>query len=246
MSIDLISKVLDDPPRFRLCSGQMLYSLPLSDPCVFDSMQFISSPPMLLEYRSSKVFVIITLCLAFFTDGFIYGLVVLVLPFSSPERHGVDLTEVQFWTSSMLTAFGLANLVGAPLLGWLADRSGGCIFASCMLALLPVLKHSTVGQIVLLCSLLTLHAFAFSLLITPLVADLASLVKQIPGQTPELREKTGPYCQDFSLLGCGISAGVMVGSSLAGLLYYDYDRGITNWTLEVLSALIPVPIVRPF
>ena len=56
---------------------------------------------------------ITTLCLAFFTDDCIYGLIVPVLPFALPERSGVPEEEVQFWTSAMLTAFGLANLLGS-------------------------------------------------------------------------------------------------------------------------------------
>ena len=70
-------------------------------------------PPSLGEIRSSKAFVIATLCLAFFTDDFIYGIIVPVLPFSLPRRSYVPQHELQFWTSAMLTAFGLANLISS-------------------------------------------------------------------------------------------------------------------------------------
>ena len=77
----------------------------------------------LSDFRSSKALAIATLCLAFFTDDFIYGLLVPVLPFSLRIKSEVPENELQFWTSSMMAAFGLANLMGSPPLGWLADKS---------------------------------------------------------------------------------------------------------------------------
>lgn len=54
---------------------------------------------------------------------YIYGLIVPVLPSWLPTRTGIPQEEVQFWTSAMLAAFGFANLLGSPFLGWLANRS---------------------------------------------------------------------------------------------------------------------------
>ncbi|KAL8945913.1 MAG: hypothetical protein Q9222_007616 [Ikaeria aurantiellina] len=71
---------------------------------------------VLHRIRSSNPFIIATLCLAFFTDDFVYGLIVPILPFALPERSGIHSENVQLWTSAMLTAYGLANLVGSRTL----------------------------------------------------------------------------------------------------------------------------------
>ncbi|KAM0146323.1 hypothetical protein ACHAPG_011198 [Botrytis cinerea] len=69
--------------------------------------------PWLLEYRSSDWFILTTVCCAIFTDAFLYGVVVPVLPFSLQERSGVPEEEV----------FGAAIVVGSPICGWLADHT---------------------------------------------------------------------------------------------------------------------------
>ncbi|KAA8571689.1 hypothetical protein MFRU_016g01550 [Monilinia fructicola] len=79
--------------------------------------------PWLLEYRSSDWFILTTVCCAIFTDAFLYGVIVPVLPFSLQERSGVPEEEVQWWTSFIFAVFGAAIIVGSPICGWLADRT---------------------------------------------------------------------------------------------------------------------------
>ncbi|KAL9121439.1 MAG: hypothetical protein Q9187_001998, partial [Circinaria calcarea] len=79
--------------------------------------------PWLLEFRSSNGFILATVCVAIFTDAFLYGVVVPVLPFSLRERSGVPEEDVQWWTSFIFAVFGAAILVGSPICGWIADHS---------------------------------------------------------------------------------------------------------------------------
>ncbi|KAG9230850.1 major facilitator superfamily domain-containing protein [Amylocarpus encephaloides] len=79
--------------------------------------------PWLLEYRSSDRFILATVCVAIFTDAFLYGVVVPVLPFSLRERSGVLEGEVQWWTSFIFAIFGAAIIIGSPICGWIADRT---------------------------------------------------------------------------------------------------------------------------
>ncbi|CAD6450801.1 0393c4d8-d7af-4f58-aa68-537893771d0a [Sclerotinia trifoliorum] len=79
--------------------------------------------PWLLEYRSSDWFILTTVCCAIFTDAFLYGVVVPVLPFSLQERSGVPEEEVQWWTSFIFAIFGAAIIIGSPICGWLADHT---------------------------------------------------------------------------------------------------------------------------
>lgn len=79
--------------------------------------------PRFLETRSSKWFIVSTICVASFSDSFIYGVVIPVLPNELERRIGVVDEDLEFWNSMLLTAFGLAQLIASPLFGYYADRS---------------------------------------------------------------------------------------------------------------------------
>ncbi|SLM38729.1 mfs general substrate transporter [Lasallia pustulata] len=79
--------------------------------------------PWLLDFRSSNGFILATVCVAIFTDAFLYGVVVPVLPFSLRERSGIPEEDVQWWTSFIFAIFGGAILVGSPICGWIADHT---------------------------------------------------------------------------------------------------------------------------
>lgn len=82
-----------------------------------------SSPPYLLAIRSSNWFIISTICTAVFTDLFLYGIIVPVIPFALEGRAHVAQKDVQKWVSVLLAVYGGALLIGSPLAGWFADRS---------------------------------------------------------------------------------------------------------------------------
>ena len=80
-------------------------------------------PPALLNYRTSTAFITVTVAFAIFTDIFVYGIIVPVIPFALTERAGVPESDIQYWISILLAIYGAALLVTAPVCGWLADRS---------------------------------------------------------------------------------------------------------------------------
>ena len=80
-------------------------------------------PPTLLNYRTSTAFITATVAFAIFTDIFVYGIIVPVIPFALTERAGIPESDIQYWTSILLAIYGAALLVTAPVCGWLADRS---------------------------------------------------------------------------------------------------------------------------
>ncbi|TAQ89626.1 hypothetical protein B7494_g2003 [Chlorociboria aeruginascens] len=79
--------------------------------------------PWLVEFRSSSNYILATICVAIFTDAFLYAVVVPVLPFSLHERSGVPEDEVQWWNSFIFGTFGFAIIVGSPICGWVTDRT---------------------------------------------------------------------------------------------------------------------------
>lgn len=64
-------------------------------------------------FRSSKTFALIVVCIAVFTDVFVYGLVVPVMPFALTQRLGVREEDVQKWNSILLGVLGGAVFFGA-------------------------------------------------------------------------------------------------------------------------------------
>ena len=82
-----------------------------------------SSPPPLWKYRSSHWFILLTICLAVFTDIFLYGIIVPVIPFALTNRAGVSPQDVQHWVSVLLAVYGASLLAASPICGWVADHT---------------------------------------------------------------------------------------------------------------------------
>ena len=79
--------------------------------------------PIALRVRSSSIFIVATICIAVFTDIFLYGCIVPVIPFSLSTRVGLPQEDVQHWVSVLLAVYGAALLAGSPISGWLADKT---------------------------------------------------------------------------------------------------------------------------
>jgi MFS family permease len=82
-----------------------------------------SKPPLLLAWRSSKFFIITTVCLAVFTDIFFYALVVPVVPFALTVQVGLPEDEVPYWTAILLACYSSALFVSSPIMGLYADHT---------------------------------------------------------------------------------------------------------------------------
>lgn len=53
---------------------------------------------------------------------FLYSIIVPVFPFSLVERLHILESDVQHWVSVLLSVYGVALLVGAPIFGIFADH----------------------------------------------------------------------------------------------------------------------------
>jgi MFS family permease len=102
---------------------------------------YAGNAPFLLKYRSSQWFILITVCIALFTDSFVYGVLVPVLPFLLSDRSHISPGMAQLWTSALFAGFGGAILIGSPICGWYADRSTSRQFP--LLLGLPVMAIAT-------------------------------------------------------------------------------------------------------
>lgn len=82
-----------------------------------------SKPPIGLRYRSSTFFIVGTICVAIFTDIFLYGLIVPVMPFALTERAGIAHDQLQRWNAILVATYGIALFVGSPIAGIYADHT---------------------------------------------------------------------------------------------------------------------------
>lgn len=80
-------------------------------------------PPFLLKQRSSTFFIVSTVCVATFTDIFLYGLIVPVMPFALTERAGIAEDQVQRWNTILVACYGIALFFGSPIAGIYADHT---------------------------------------------------------------------------------------------------------------------------
>lgn len=105
-------------------------------------------PPWGLRWRSSTSFVLITVATGLFTDLFLYGLVVPVLPFLLHDRLSIPDNAIQSYSSGLLAAYAGVQLLCSVPAGWIADRttSRQAPFLTGLAALLAATILLAVGQ----------------------------------------------------------------------------------------------------
>lgn len=81
-----------------------------------------SQPPIWRQFRSSTGYICLTAFMATFTDGFLYGAIVPVIPFSLVDRSGLPEDTVQIWLTVFLVTFGGSMVIGAPIAAWVLGR----------------------------------------------------------------------------------------------------------------------------
>ncbi|KAI8959165.1 MFS general substrate transporter [Daldinia sp. FL1419] len=106
------------------------------------------SPPWALRWRSNTLFIIATVAVGLFTDLFLYGLVVPVLPFVLRHRLSVPEDEIQSYASNLLAVYAGASVVSSVPAGWIADRTNSRRgpFLSGLAALLAATIMLALGQ----------------------------------------------------------------------------------------------------
>ncbi|KAF2843261.1 MFS general substrate transporter [Patellaria atrata CBS 101060] len=74
-----------------------------------------------LNVRSADWYIITTVSVALFTDTFLYGMLVPVMPFALVNRAGIDESDIQTWSSILLAVYGASWFLFSPIFGYLAD-----------------------------------------------------------------------------------------------------------------------------
>ncbi|KAI1120421.1 major facilitator superfamily domain-containing protein [Nemania abortiva] len=105
-------------------------------------------PPWALHWRSNTLFIIATVAVGLFTDLFLYGLVVPVLPFMLRSRLSIPEDEIQSYVSTLLATYAGASVVSSVPAGWIADRTNSrqAPFLSGLAALLAATIMLALGR----------------------------------------------------------------------------------------------------
>ncbi|KAG9230338.1 major facilitator superfamily domain-containing protein [Amylocarpus encephaloides] len=169
--------------------------------------------PFLFNLRSSDPFILFTVCLALFTDSFIYGIIVPVIPHSLKSRSGIADDQVQFWTSMLLTSFGAAQFICSPIVGYFADQSSsrrtplliGLLASGGTTALLYLARDVW---------LLTLSRFLQGVSAAIVYTVGVTLVEDVVGQ-----EHIGQW---MGIVLAVVNIGMMISPALGGVLYAKF------------------------
>ncbi|KAG9188041.1 hypothetical protein G6011_01964 [Alternaria panax] len=190
-----------------------------------------SNPPYMLKVRSSDAFIIATVSLAVFTDMFLYGVIVPVIPFAIGSRSHVQEDQVQYWVSVLVAVYGAALLVFSPICGWLADRGSSRRFP--LLLGLSVLLGATImlnfgnSTGVLVVGRVLQGASAAVVW----VVGLALLADTVPQE--RLATATG-------WLTIGMSLGMLISPLLGGIVY---DKAGYNAVFGMCYAFVGLDVV---
>lgn len=190
-----------------------------------------NSPPILLKFRSSRAFIITTITLAIFTDLFLYGVIVPVLPFALESRSHVPHESLQKWTSILLAVYGAGLLVTSPIAGYLADRFNnrkGPLLLGLIALVASTAMFCASSSIALLTVARFLQGMSAAVIWT---VGLALIVDTVPADS--IAESMG-YVQ------LGMSAGTFFGPLLGGIVY---DKGGYYAVFGMAFGVIAVDIV---
>ncbi|KAL6706387.1 hypothetical protein ACN47E_005493 [Coniothyrium glycines] len=188
-------------------------------------------PPFMLKFRSSEGFIVGTVSLAVFTDMFLYGIIVPVIPFAIQVRSHVEQDRVQYWVSVLIAIYGAALLALSPICGWLADR-GSSRRSPLLLGLLALLGSTVLLNVGNSTGILVVgRVLQGASAAVVWVVGLALLADTVPQE--RLATATG-------WLSLGMSLGLLISPLLGGVVY---DQAGYNAVFGMAYALIGLDIV---
>ncbi|PSN66661.1 MFS transporter-like protein [Corynespora cassiicola Philippines] len=188
-------------------------------------------PPYFLKVRSADWFIIGTVALAVFTDMFLYGMIVPVLPFSLENRSNVGQNRVQYWVSVLIAVYGASLLAFSPICGWLADHttSRRSPLLIGLLALLGSTVLLNVGSTIGIMVVARILQGASAAVVW--VVGLALLADTVPQEH---------LAQAMGYVGLGMSLGILIAPLLGGVVY---DHAGYDAVFGMCYALIGVDII---
>ncbi|KAL3468998.1 major facilitator superfamily domain-containing protein [Aspergillus californicus] len=175
----------------------------------------VDQSPWGYQWRSSQSFIITTATISLFSETFLFGFVVPILPYMLETRLHVDPSRTQTFTTTLLTLYGIVSLVSSPFIAHFADKTpsrktplllslSACAFGTLLVACAPTVWVLIVGQF--LQSLASASVW---------IVSFATMVDNVSGEN-----KGKVVGTSMSIVSTGIFAGPMVSGTLLQLLGY--------------------------
>ncbi|KAJ5965807.1 Tetracycline resistance protein TetA/multidrug resistance protein MdtG [Penicillium waksmanii] len=79
--------------------------------------------PIGYKWRSSRWFILTTITVALFSETFLYGFIVPILPYMLQFRLHINPSQTQKFTSAILALHGFVSVVSGPIIGHFADKT---------------------------------------------------------------------------------------------------------------------------
>ncbi|KAL5051312.1 hypothetical protein BDW71DRAFT_170768 [Aspergillus fruticulosus] len=174
-----------------------------------------ASLPWGYKWRSSQFFIIATATISLFSECFLFGFAVPILPYMLETRLHLDPSRTQNYTTTLLTVYGAVSLISAPFIAHFADKTpsrkiplllslSACASGTVLVACAPTVWVLMTGQILQSLASASVWIVAF-----------ATLVDNVDERTKGKVTSTA-----MSFISVGIFAGPMVSGFLLQLLGY--------------------------
>ncbi|KAL6702396.1 hypothetical protein ACN47E_002201 [Coniothyrium glycines] len=180
---------------------------------------------------SSDGFVTFVVSTAIFTDAFIYDLIIPFFPRMLKERAAIPDEHTQFWTSMMLSSFGVCFLISNFIIGAIVDRTRykRFVFTLGIVAMLASSLMLFLGRnIIVMIVARGLQGASASIV---WVAGLATL-------TLHVEKKNAGWAMGTSSV--GMAAGELLGPPIGGVMY-EYAGHFA--TLGLVCAILGIDVV---
>ncbi|KAF2758113.1 MFS general substrate transporter [Pseudovirgaria hyperparasitica] len=139
--------------------------------------------------------------------------------------------------------------LASALVGKLTDRLGarlittaGFLVLSPTLVCLRFVDHDSVAQKALLCALLAVCGAASSMLLVPVMAEVAHCVESAQKMHPERFGAQGAFAQGYGVMNGIYAVGTLVGPIWSGFMIDGTDWATTTWTLGLLAGVTAIPM----
>ncbi|RDW76834.1 uncharacterized protein DSM5745_06826 [Aspergillus mulundensis] len=193
-------------------------------------------------WRSSQRFIIATATTSLFSECFLFGFVVPILPYMLETRLALDPSQTQNLTTTLLTLYGAVSLVSAPFIAHFADKTpsrkgplllalAACASGTVLVACAPAVWVLMAGQILQSLASASVWIVAF-----------ATLVDNV-----DERSKGKVTATAMSFVSMGIFAGPMVSGFLLQLLGYwpAWSAALLLLALDFLARLLMIETPSP-
>ncbi|KAL2856470.1 major facilitator superfamily domain-containing protein [Aspergillus pseudoustus] len=189
------------------------------------------------RWRSSQSFIVTAATISLFSETFLFGFIVPILPYMLETRLHLDPSQTQNFTTTLLTVYGVVSLVSAPFFAHFADKT-----PSRKIPLLLSLAACASGTILVACAptvwlLMTGQIFQSLASSSVWIVAFATLADNV-----DEGNKGKVIGTAMSFVGTGIFAGPMVSGTLLQLLGYwpAWSAALFLLALDVLARLLMI------